>query len=79
MVTQVMGENSNEISKFLPLLIFRHNFQQDNNQINIYKCFENKQIDIFYYIAENSYKNIKESTINIFLFPLVFYHDLERN
>ena len=68
-----MGENSNGVSKFLPLFIFLHNFEQDNNQINIYKCFENKQIDIFYYIAENSYKKIKESTItNFFLFCEMF-------
>ena len=56
MVIQVMGENSNSVSKYLPLFIFQHNFKQDNNQINIYvyKCFANKQIDIFYYIAETA-------------------------
>ena len=80
MVTQVMGENSNSVSKFLQLITFRHNFTQDNNQINIYKSFENKQIDIFYYITENSYKKIKEFTINMFfLFPSVFYNYLKRN
>ena len=47
MVMQVMGENSNRVSKFLPLFIFRNNFQQDNNQVNIYQCFANKRIDIF--------------------------------
>ena len=47
MVIQVIGEDSNIVSKFLPLFKFRHNFKPDNNQINIYKCFENKQIDIF--------------------------------
>ena len=52
MVIQVMGENSNNASKFLPLFIFRLNFKQDNNQINIYRRFTNKQIDIFYYITE---------------------------
>ena len=65
MVFQVMGENSNRVSKFLSLFIFRHNFKQDN-QSNIYKCSTNKHIDIFYYYAENSYKKIKESAINMF-------------
>ena len=37
MVIQVIGKNSNIVSKFLPLFIFRDNFKQDNNQINIYK------------------------------------------
>ena len=50
----LMGEYSNIVSKFLPLFI--HNFEQDNNQTNIYKCFTNKQIDIFYHIAENNNK-----------------------
>ena len=73
MVIQVTGENSNSDSKSLPLFIFRHNFKQYNNQFNIYKCFANKQIDIFYYIAENSYKKIMESTLNMFfLLPSVF-------
>ena len=40
MVVQVMGENSNIVSKFLPLFIFRYNFNHDNNQINLYKCFK---------------------------------------
>ena len=82
MVIQVMGENSNSVSKFLPLYIFRNNFKQDNNQINIYiyKCLANKQIDIFYYNAENNYKKIQESTINMFfLFPSFFFHYLKRN
>ena len=80
MVVDVMGKNSNSVSKFLPLFIFRHNFKQDDNQINIYKCFDNKQIDTFYYISEKSYKKIKESTINMFfLFPSVFYHYLKRH
>ena len=47
MVIQVMGENSNSVSNFLPLFIFRYNFKQENNQFNIHKCFANKQIDIF--------------------------------
>ena len=42
-----MGENSESVSKFRTLFIFRHNFKQDNNQINIYKCFANKKIDTF--------------------------------
>ena len=80
MVIQVMDENLNRVSNFLPLFIFRHNFRQDYNQINIYKCFANKQINIFYYITENSYTKIEESTINMFLlFPSVFYHYLKRN
>ena len=36
MVIQVRGENSKGVSKFLPVFTFRHNFKQDNNQINIY-------------------------------------------
>ena len=80
MVIQVMRENSNSVSKYLPLFIFRQNFKQDNNQINIYKCFANKQIDNFNYIDENSNKKIKESTINMFfLFPTVFYQYLKKN
>ena len=68
------------VSKFQPLFIFRHNFKQDNNQINIYHWFADKQVDIFYYISENNYKKIKESTINMFfLFPSIFYHYLKRN
>ena len=62
MVIQVIGENSNNVFQFLSLYIFRRNFKQDNNQINIYKCFANKQIYSFYYIAGNSHKKIKEST-----------------
>ena len=77
MIIQVMGENSNSVSKFLLLFILWHNFKHDNNQLNIYKCSRNKQIDIFYYIAENSYKKIKKSTLNMFLFPYVFYHYLK--
>ena len=34
-VIQVMGVYSNNIYKFLPLFIFRHNFNKDNYQINI--------------------------------------------
>ena len=80
MVIHVMRENSNSVSKFLPIIIFQHNFEQDNNQNNIYKCFANKPIDIFYYITENSYKKIKKSTLNMFfLFSSVFYHYLKRN
>ena len=60
------------VSKFLPLIIFRHNFKQDNDQINIYKRFANKQTDILYYIAENSYEKIKESTVNMFFCFLPF-------
>ena len=41
-----MSENLKSVSKFLSLFIFRYNIKQDNNQINIYKCFENNQIDI---------------------------------
>ena len=75
MVIQAIGENSYSVSKFLPLFISLHNFKQDNNQVNVYKCLANKQIDSFYYIAENIYKKIKESTVNIFfLFLFVFYH-----
>ena len=80
MVIQAMSKSSNSVSKFLPLFIFRQNFKPDNNQMNIYKCFENKQIVIFYHIADNSYKKIKESTINVFfLFPSAFYHYLKKN
>ena len=80
MIIPVMDEKLNSVSKFLPLFIFRHNFKQDKNQINVHKCFANKQIYIFYYIAENSYKKIKESSINtFFLFPSVSYHYLKRN
>ena len=80
MVIQIMGEHSNSVSKLLPLIIFRYNFKEDNNQINIYKRFANKQINIFYYIAENIYKKIKEFDMNMFfLFPSIFYHYLKRN
>ena len=68
MAIQVLGENSNSVSKFLPQFIIRPNLTQDNNQINIYKCFANKQIDIFYCIGENSYKKIKESATNVLFF-----------
>ena len=44
MAIPVMGENSKSVSKFLPSFTFRPNFKQDT-QINIYKCFANKQID----------------------------------
>ena len=47
--------------------------------MNIYKCFANKQIDIFYYIAENSYKKIKESIVNVLFVSNVFYHYLKRD
>ena len=72
MVIQVLGENSNIVFKSLPLFIFRHHFQQYNNQINIYKCFANKQIEVFYYIAENSYKKIKESTMHRYVLFVSF-------
>ena len=36
MIIQVMGENSNSVSKFLPLFKFRHTLKQDNKQTNIY-------------------------------------------
>ena len=43
-------------------------------------CFTNKQIDIFYYVAENSYKKIYESAINMFfLVSSVFYYYLKQN
>ena len=32
-----MSKNSNSVSKFLPLFIFRHNFKQDNDHINVYR------------------------------------------
>ena len=74
MVIQVMC-----VSKFLPLFILRRNLKQENNQINIYKCFANKQIDISGYTADNSYKKIKESTIYMFFWsPSVFYYYLKR-
>ena len=80
MATQVMCENSNSVSKFLLLTIFQHSFKQDNNQINIYKRFAKKQIDIFYHSAEMSCKKIKESTINMFfLFSSAFYQYLKIN
>ena len=58
MAIQVMGENSDSVSKFLPLFTFgRHNFKHDNNQTNIYiyiyiymyiyMSFANIQIDNF--------------------------------
>ena len=65
MVIQILGKNSNSVSKFLPLFIFRHHFKQDNDQINLHECFENEQLDIFYYIFENSYKKIIEASIYI--------------
>ena len=54
-----MGKNSSSVSTFPLLFIFPHHIKQNNNLINIYKWFANKQIDVFFYIAENSYKNIK--------------------
>ena len=57
MVFQVMSENSNSVSKFLPLFIFPHNFKPDNNQINIYNCFANKQSDIFITLLKIAIKN----------------------
>ena len=53
MVVQIMGKHSNSVSKFLPIIMLRHNFKKDNNP-NMYKSFANKQIDIVYYIAINS-------------------------
>ena len=56
-VIQVMAENSNSVSKFLPLFLCRHNFKQDNNQIYIYKCFTNKQVDIFTILLKIAIRN----------------------
>ena len=72
MVRQVKGENSNSVSKFLPLLIFRQNFKQDNNQIKIYKCFENKHIYIFIKFVKIAIRNRRVSTTNMSLCFLPF-------
>ena len=83
MVIQLMGENSKSVSKFLPLFIFRHNFKEDSNQINTYKCFENIQFYTFIIllkIARKKNKGVKHKNVLFvsFGFLSLFKEELKR-
>ena len=67
MVIQVMGENWTVFLNFCRYLYSDIILNKIIIKLT-YKCFANKQIDIFYYIAENIYKKIKESIINMLCF-----------